>query len=96
MPAENPAGGIVAASQVPLVGSNESRSDAGAKRGEVADSIVTGGIASPEEWVTRILALHDAGDMAAAADTLRAFRVAVPDADRHLPESLREWASLVR
>jgi len=92
MPAENPAGGIAAASQVPSVGSNESHSDAGAKRGAVADSIVTGAAASAEDWVAKVLALHDAGDIAAAADTLRAFRAAVPDADRHLPESLREWA----
>jgi hypothetical protein len=58
--------------------------------------MVTGEAASPEEWVTRILALHDAGDIAAAEDTLRAFRAAMPDADRYLPESLREWAALVR
>lgn len=96
IPAENPAGGIAAASQVPSVGSNESRSVAGAKRGELADSMVTGEAASPEEWVTKILALHDAGDIAAAEDTLRAFRVAVPDADRYLPKSLGEWAALVR
>lgn len=58
--------------------------------------MVTGEAASPEEWVTKILALHDAGDIAAAEDTLRAFRVAVPDADRYLPKSLGEWAALVR
>jgi hypothetical protein len=96
MPAENSAGAIAAAPQVPSVGSNESRGDAGAKRGQAVDSTATGEVASPEEWVTRILALHDAGDIAAAADVLRAFRAAVPDADRYLPESLREWAALVR
>ncbi len=43
----------------------------------------------------KITALHAAGDIAAAADALRAFRATVPDADRHLPESLREWAGSV-
>jgi hypothetical protein len=53
-------------------------------------------VAVVDEWLQRITALHAAGDIAAAEDALRAFRAAVPDADRYLPESLREWAALVR
>jgi hypothetical protein len=46
-------------------------------------------------WIARILALHAAGDVTAAADALRAFRAADPGADAYLPESLREWARTV-
>jgi hypothetical protein len=53
-------------------------------------------VAVVNAWLQRITALHAAGDIAAAEDALRAFRAAVPDADRYLPESLREWAALVR
>jgi hypothetical protein len=96
IPAENPAGGIAAAPQVPSVGSNESRSDLNAARGKALESAVADQAASAEEWVTRIVALHDAGDIAAAAESLRAFRATEPNADRHLPEQLREWAGSVR
>lgn len=51
--------------------------------------------AGPEASVRRIVALHDAGDLAAASDELRAFRRAYPDADVRLPTSLRTWASTV-
>jgi hypothetical protein len=43
-----------------------------------------------------IAALFAAGDVAAAADALRAFRAADPEADSYLPESLRDWAQTVR
>jgi hypothetical protein len=94
MPADNSA--IAAASQVPSVGSNESRGDAAAERGKAAASTASGELASPEVWVARILSLHDAGDIAAAADALRAFRATEPNADRHLPAQLREWAGSVQ
>jgi len=48
---------------------------------------------SPDAWARRIAELHDAGDVAAAAAELRAFREAYPDADDRLPESLRGWAA---
>lgn len=43
----------------------------------------------------RIAAMHAAGDEAAAADALRAFRAVEPDADDYLPDSLREWARTI-
>lgn len=48
---------------------------------------------SPDAWARRIAELHDAGDVAAAAAELRAFREAYSDADDRLPESLRGWAA---
>ena len=50
---------------------------------------------SPAAWASRIAALHDAGDLAAAETELRAFRAAHPDADDYLPEALRAWAASV-
>ncbi|MGB7903923.1 MAG: hypothetical protein WCF43_04470 [Steroidobacteraceae bacterium] len=46
-------------------------------------------------WASRIVALHESGNVLAAEDALRAFRAAEPDADSHLPDSLREWARTV-
>jgi hypothetical protein len=46
-------------------------------------------------WASRIVALHESGDVLAAEDALRAFRAAEPDADRYLPDWLREWARTV-
>jgi hypothetical protein len=39
--------------------------------------------------------LFASGDRAAAAAQLRAFRIEHQDADRYLPEAIREWASSV-
>jgi hypothetical protein len=50
----------------------------------------------PAQWAALIETLHASGDRAAAAAQLRAFRVEHADADRYLPEALREWASEVR
>jgi hypothetical protein len=61
-----------------------------------AEAVVADQAVVTDEWVQKIAALHAAGDIAAAEDTLRAFRAAVPDADRYLPESLSEWAASVR
>jgi len=49
----------------------------------------------PAQWATLIETLHDSGDLAAAAAQLRAFRAQHADADRYLPEAIREWASAV-
>jgi hypothetical protein len=49
----------------------------------------------PAAWASRIAALHDAGDLAAAEAELRAFRAAHPDADGYLPEPVRVWANAV-
>jgi hypothetical protein len=46
-------------------------------------------------WTEKIVALQASGDVAAAADALRAFRAADPAADTYLPESLRDWARTV-
>jgi hypothetical protein len=53
-------------------------------------------VPSPSEWAGRIESLHDSGDLDRAADELRAFRLAWPDADDHLPPDLRPWAASVR
>jgi hypothetical protein len=49
----------------------------------------------PAKWAALIETLYSSGDRATAAAQLRAFRIEYPDADRYLPESLREWASTV-
>ena len=46
-------------------------------------------------WAAKIAALHGSGDVAAAEQSLRAFRAAEPAADTYLPESLRDWARTV-
>ena len=51
---------------------------------------------APAEWAARIESLHDAGDLAGAAAELQAFRAEYQDADRHLPDALREWAASVK
>lgn len=50
---------------------------------------------SPADWTHRIEAQYASGDVAGAAETLRAFRAEDPDADASLPESLRQWARTV-
>ena len=50
---------------------------------------------SAADRAAKIATLYAAGDVAAAADALRAFRADDPDADRYLPESLRDWARTV-
>ena len=47
------------------------------------------------DWAARVAALYDSGETAQAADALRAFRAAHPDADTFLPESLRDWAGTI-
>jgi hypothetical protein len=49
----------------------------------------------PAQWAKLIETLYAAGDRTVAAAQLRAFRTEHADADRYLPESLREWASAV-
>jgi hypothetical protein len=44
----------------------------------------------------RIAALYASGDIAGAADALRAFRAADPNADTYLPDSLRGWARTIK
>jgi L-amino acid N-acyltransferase YncA len=48
-----------------------------------------------EDWVQRIVDLHAAGDLPAAAQELQALRRAYPDADARLPTGLRAWATTV-
>ena len=50
---------------------------------------------SPAAWASRIAALYEAGDLAAAEAELRTFRAAHPDADGYLPEPARAWADSV-
>jgi hypothetical protein len=49
----------------------------------------------PAQWATLIETLYASGDRSAAAAQLRAFRNEHADADRYLPEAIREWASTV-
>jgi hypothetical protein len=77
-------------------GSVEDRGSFGAARSKAADAALTEGVLQIDEWVQKVVALHAAGDVAAATEALRAFRAVEPGADRHLPESLREWAASVR
>lgn len=63
---------------------------------DVDASIAPAAPVSPENWARRIAALHDAGELAAAAAELRAFRAAYPDADSYLPAELHAWAASER
>jgi hypothetical protein len=49
----------------------------------------------PDTWIRRIVALHEAGDLTAAAAELRAFRSRYPDADALLPAEVAAWAATV-
>jgi hypothetical protein len=46
-------------------------------------------------WAERIDALYRAGDLAAAAQNLRAFRAVDAEADGYLADELRDWARTV-
>jgi len=50
----------------------------------------------PDAWAQRIVDLHAAGENDAAAEELRMFRQAYPDADARLPARLRDWAAEVQ
>lgn len=50
----------------------------------------------PDAWISRIVALYNAGQRDDAERELRAFREAYVDADQRLPESLRAWATSVK
>lgn len=66
-----------------------------AEREAAAGSSVATVPEAPATWASRVAALHDAGDIAAATAELRAFRAAHADADKYLPESLHAWAASV-
>ena len=51
---------------------------------------------SAEAWAEQIADLHAAGNAAAAAAELTAFRQAHADADDYLPQALRSWAASMR
>ncbi|HET7204707.1 MAG TPA: hypothetical protein VFI92_15210 [Steroidobacteraceae bacterium] len=68
----------------------DSTADAAAAFGQAATSSQ-----DPATWAARIEALHDVGEIDAAARELRAFRAVDPRADAYLPESLRDWARTV-
>jgi hypothetical protein len=53
-------------------------------------------VPSPQQWAERIESLHDSGDLDRAAEELRAFRLAWPDADDRLSPDLQPWAASVR
>jgi hypothetical protein len=75
----------------------EASGDASAEAAAPAEARALGALPAPStaDWAVRIEALHASGDLADAADVLRAFRATDPDADAHLPESLLEWARTV-
>jgi len=68
------------------------RADARANSSAIAPPTVE---MRPAQWATLIETLYASGDLATAAAQLRAFRIEHLDADRYLPEALREWASTV-
>lgn len=88
-----------AASDAASIVSEEREASAGVAPRAAAEAAAKQSVAarpvSPEAWASRIAALHDAGDLAAAEAELRAFRAADPDADGYLPEALRVWADSV-
>jgi hypothetical protein len=101
-PAAEPAGitaPVPAAGDAASVMSAERESAAGAAPRAAMESAprqsVTAIPESQAAWASRIVVLHDAGDLAAAAAELRAFRAAYPDADDYLPEAVRAWARSV-
>lgn len=51
---------------------------------------------SAADWAARVTAQYESGETARAADTLRAFRAAYPDAEEYLPETLRHWAQAIK
>jgi len=61
-----------------------------------AQSAAGVGPRSAADRAASVAALLASGDAAGAADELRAFRAADPDADSYLPESLRAWARTVK
>jgi hypothetical protein len=52
-------------------------------------------VTSPAQWSAQIETLYGSGDIDAAAQQLRAFRAAYADADKYLPQELRDWASRI-
>lgn len=50
---------------------------------------------SAEDRAANIAALYASGDTAEAAAALHAFRAVNPNADKYLPDSLRDWARTV-
>jgi hypothetical protein len=85
----------------PAVTSNEAAipppaGSAAATEAEAPTDAVPAPVLAPEDWAVRIESLYDAGDLAGAAADLQAFRAEYRDADRHLPETLHEWAASVK
>lgn len=64
-----------------------------AQQRQAEDSAMT---RAPTEWARRVAALHASGDREAAAEAMREFREAHPDADQYLPTELRPWAASIR
>jgi len=50
-------------------------------------------VMSAAQWSANIESLYRSGDIDAAELQLRAFRAAYADADRYLPQELRDWAT---
>jgi hypothetical protein len=94
-PAVSAAPQLLPAEAIEERSSFEERGNVSAARSKAVDAAVSDGMVNVDDWVQRIVALHAAGDIVAATDALRAFRAAEPDADRHLPQSLWDWAESV-
>ena len=87
-----------AASDAANIRSEEREATAGVAPRSAAEAAKQSVAARPDSsaaWASRIAALYDAGDLAAAEAELRAFRAAHPDADGYLPEPVRAWAGSV-
>jgi len=72
--------------------SSQAASEAAVATARQRDNVT---LPSAEDWAARVEALYTSGDVVGAADALHAFRVADPDADTYLPDSLRNWAQTV-
>lgn len=66
---------------------------AGPAAGSTADAAESREGSAPDAWAARILELHASGQLDRAAEELRAFRKAYPDADSYLSQELRPWAA---
>ncbi|RPI12284.1 MAG: hypothetical protein EHM60_12395 [Lysobacterales bacterium] len=63
--------------------------------GAAVDAAASSVVSAPEQWATRIHALHASGQLERATEELREFRRLHPDADAYLPQELRAWAASV-
>ena len=67
-----------------------------AAAGAIGESADSDARRASADWIVRIRALRNAGDVAEACAELARFRAAFDDADARLPADLRAWAASLR